>query len=125
MSNGWIDARTEPPGHGYYLAVWMDEGNHRISELWFNPDSTGSGWWATRGYMSRFTGEAMGHESKRSLTVIAWMTMPEYPGPGRIIAYKWTASGDRSEKAGGSSLILDPHDVTIVREGPPAHDQIP
>jgi hypothetical protein len=122
----WIlDEEQKPPDHGYYIAAWRDGESWRVSELWYNPQSLGSGWWATRGYMARFTGETMGHESKRSLTVIAWMPKPEYPGPGRIVAYKWTSPGDRSEKAGGSTLILDPQDVTIVREGPPEHDQIP
>jgi hypothetical protein len=87
--SGWIGAETEPPNQGYYLAVWMDEGSHRVSELWFDPNTSGSKWWPTRGYMARFVGDAAHRAPKRSLTVVAWQMMPEYPGPGRIVAYRW------------------------------------
>lgn len=108
----WIGAETEPPGHGYYLAAWNDEGHWRVSELWFNPDSQGSKWWPTRGYMARFVGDVANNMPKRSLTVIAWQKMPEYPGPGPVIAYKW----ERVYSPPQGGLILDPAEVTIIRE---------
>lgn len=103
--NGEWNTGTRPEKHGYYIAAWDDEGHWRVSELWFNPDSTGSGWWPTRGYMARFVGDVASNRPKRSLTVIAWMKWPEYPGPGRIIAYR------------AFDKIYDPQDVTIIREG--------
>lgn len=101
----WIEAATDPPGHGYYIAAWDDNGSTRVSELWFNPDSKGSGWWPSRGYMARFIGDAAAVNPVRSLTVYAWMKMPEYPGPGPTIAYKW---GER---------VIPPEDIIVVHEG--------
>lgn len=99
----WI-TETSPETHGYYIAAWDDQGHWRVSELWYNPSSPGSGWWAFRGYMARFIGHTPSESTGRSLTVAGWMPMPEYPGVGRIIAYK----------TGGH--IWDPADVTIIRE---------
>ena len=113
-----LSVAQKPPEAGYYIAAWQDEGNWRVSELWFNPDSPGSGWWPSRGYMARFVGDAPPKEAKRSLTVGAWMPKPEFPGLGRIVAYKWTVPGMISAMA-GAELILDPKDVTIIREKTP------
>lgn len=97
---------TVPHQRGYYIAAWDDEGHWRTSELWFDADAvTGGRWWPTRGYMARFVGDVANNTPKRSLTVAAWMPVPEYPGPGKIIAYMYD---DR---------VLDPHDVTVVRKG--------
>lgn len=104
MLGEW-NADSNPEKLGYYIAAWDDEGHWRVSELWFNPDSTGSGWWPTRGYMARFVGDVANNMPKRSLTVAAWMPVPEYPGPGKIIAYKFLDS------------ILDPKEVTVIRTG--------
>jgi hypothetical protein len=101
----WIDAEKKPDQHGYYLAAWDDEGHWRVSELWFNPQSTGSGWWPTRGYMVRFVGDVASTSPKRSLTVAGWMPIPEFPGEGKIIAYMH------------DDMVLDPKDVKIIRQG--------
>jgi hypothetical protein len=63
-----------PPDHGYYLAAWRRQGQLVVSELWFNPDSTGSGWWAGRAYLGdRPWGGG------DPLPVVAWMPMPAPP----------------------------------------------
>lgn len=61
-----------PDTHGYYLAAWRCGDGWTVSELWFNPDSTGTGWWASRGYLH----ERAGH--LETLPVEAWMPMPAY-----------------------------------------------
>lgn len=62
-----------PPGHGYYLGAWQRHGRWFVSELWFNPDSTGTGWWASRGYL-----DPMSHTAV-PIPVEAWTPMPKYP----------------------------------------------
>ena len=66
----------KPPGHGYYLGAWKRGDRYAVSELWFNPDSHGTGWWATRGYLS----EREWHAG--TIPVEAWMPMPEYGKDG-------------------------------------------
>lgn len=66
-----------PPDHGYYLGAWRRGEGWAVSELWFNPDSIGTGWWSSRGYL----GEDGGRYSTETIPVEAWMPMPEYPGP--------------------------------------------
>jgi hypothetical protein len=67
----WREGR--PPEHGYFLAAWRRAGLLVVSELWFNPDSTGSGWWSSRGYLGDRLWES------ESLPVVAWMPMPAPP----------------------------------------------
>lgn len=98
------NTKSKPVTHGYYLAAWDDEGHWRVSELWFNPDSAGSGWWPTRGYMARFVGDVAYNMPKRSLTVAGWMAIPEFPGAGRVVAYMF------------NDMVIDPADVRIIRE---------
>ncbi len=62
----------KPPDHGYYLGAWLRDGRWVVSELWFNPDSIGSGWWPTRGYLDE---RELSHQT---IDVVAWMAMPEY-----------------------------------------------
>jgi len=97
----WITDR-KPDQHGYYLAAWNDEGHWRISELWFEADDIGSGWWPTRGYMARFVGDQK--KPARSLTVAGWAPLPEYPGLGKVVAYM---IDDR---------VYDKEDVRIIWE---------
>lgn len=67
---------TEPPKtHGYYLGAWPRwEGSHSyiVSELWFNPDSIGTGWFISRGYL----GERDTYHD--TVPVVAWTSLPEY-----------------------------------------------
>lgn len=107
----WIKASTNPPESGYYIAAWNDEGHWRVSELWYNPNSHGSGWWPSRNYMARFVGDAAITFPRRSLTVAAWMQMPKYPGLGPVIAYK------TKDRHNGKEHIWAPEDVTIIHEG--------
>ena len=66
---------SRPPEHGYYLGAWRRGDGWTVSELWFNPDSTGTGWWASRGYLDGHTLRAM------PVKVEAWMPVPAYkPG---------------------------------------------
>lgn len=65
-------ATGNPDRHGYYLGAWQRNDCWFVSELWFNPDSIGSGWWASRGYLSE---RASSHSS---IPVIAWMPLPVY-----------------------------------------------
>jgi hypothetical protein len=90
--------RTDrPPGHGYYLAVWQqNNGVRRVSELWYNPDSHGTGWWPTRGYLRPYLRE---QSALDPLPVVAWAPMPL---PGRVIGYK---IGDQ---------VFDPADVSVI-----------
>lgn len=74
----WLRASAEwrtgrPPDHGYYLGAWRRGESWVVSELWFNPDSVGTGWWAGRGYLD-------GPERNPHVTVPveAWMPMPVY-----------------------------------------------
>lgn len=65
-----------PPGSGYYLGAWRRGDSWRVSELWFNPASTGSGWWASRGYL---------HDNTAAWTTVpveAWMPIPAYEPEG-------------------------------------------
>lgn len=72
--SGW---RTgPPPDHGYYLGAWRHGDRWVVSELWFNPDSTGSKWWPTR----RYLGER--DKTHQTVPVVAWMPVPPYDGPG-------------------------------------------
>ena len=72
---GWNTGR--PPVHGYYLGAWQrgTPPAWTVSELWFNPDSTGSGWWSSRGYLD----DRMSWTSV-AVDVAAWMPVPVYPG---------------------------------------------
>ncbi len=63
-----------PPRHGYYLGAWQRHGHWFVSELWFNPSSTGTGWWAGRGYL-----DPVLHSIPEPVPVEAWTPMPEYP----------------------------------------------
>lgn len=72
----WREGR--PSGHGYYLAAWRRGDGYAVSELWFNPDSTGSGWWSSRGYLGDRLWES------ESLPVVAWMPMPAPPEAGPV-----------------------------------------
>jgi hypothetical protein len=64
-----------PPEHGYYLGAWRRGGRWFVSELWFNPDSTGTGWWPTRSYLTHDTQSQWLHDT---IEVEAWMPVPEY-----------------------------------------------
>jgi hypothetical protein len=44
-----------------------------VSELWFNPDSTGTGWWPDRGYM-----EGVRDGTTKTIPVEAWAEMPVF-----------------------------------------------
>jgi hypothetical protein len=63
-----------PPKHGYYLGAWRHGESWTVSELWFNPDSHGSGWWAERGYLEPARHPAV------AVDVEAWMPVPAYTG---------------------------------------------
>lgn len=68
--------RTDrPEKHGYYIAAWIQYGQERVSELWFNPQAIGTGWFAARGYL----GQGSDH-STQTLDVVAWQPIPAYPG---------------------------------------------
>lgn len=68
-----MDWRTDmPPDHGYYLAAWKRGEQWAVSELWFNPDSVGTGWWPSRGYLRQ---DSTGMDA---IAVEAWMFMPVY-----------------------------------------------
>jgi hypothetical protein len=97
MGSEW-NVGTRPPRDGYYLGVWRFGDRWMVSELWFNTDSLGSGWFPIRRYLN------VDHGACLMIDVVAWMPMPEYPGPGRIIGY---LAGDK---------VWDPDDVKIVRE---------
>ena len=74
IAPAWQTSR--PSEHGYYLAAWR-RGTPpvwTVSELWFNPDSYGSGWWASRGYLDTRLANPLG----KPLPVVAWMPMPVY-----------------------------------------------
>lgn len=74
MSAEWRTSR--PSEHGYYLGAWK-RGQlpvWTVSELWFNPDSTGTGWWSSRGYI-----EATRDADGKTIPVEFWMPMPEPP----------------------------------------------
>jgi len=78
----------QPPEHGYYLGAWKTPGGRWVvSELWFNPDSIGSGWWASRGYLHQ-------PHTFTTVPVVAWIPMPEYEPP--------LDTGDAKEETGGS-----------------------
>ena len=111
----WI-TDTKPPERGYYIAAWRDEGHWRVSELWYNPQSTGSGWWPTRGYMARFVGDVASTAPVRSLTVAAWMPIAAFPGPGRIIAYKARTVVCPSCDQPWKDQVFVPSEISIVRE---------
>lgn len=65
--------RTDrPPDHGYYLGAWRRGGRWTVSELWFNPDSIGTGWWSTRGYLNER------EHTTGTIPVEAWIPMPVY-----------------------------------------------
>lgn len=65
-----------PPAHGYYLGAWRRGARWTVSELWFNPDSIGTGWWSSRGYLG-------GCPCPETVPVEAWMPVPGYPAaPG-------------------------------------------
>jgi hypothetical protein len=72
MTGGWQPGR--PPVPGYYLGAWKRGGRWVVSELWFNQDSAGSGWWSSRGYL-----EGTGRTAVQ-VEVKAWMPVPEYGG---------------------------------------------
>jgi hypothetical protein len=64
--------KGRPEQHGYYLGAWLRRGRWQVSELWYNPDSLGSGWWETRGYLGQVFG------SSETVDVVAWMQIPDY-----------------------------------------------
>ena len=49
-----------------------------MSELWFNPDAIGSGWFPQRGYLSE---KVQGYPGD-TVPVEAWMSMPAYEPSG-------------------------------------------
>lgn len=53
-------------------SAWKRGDQWAVSELWFNPDSIGTGWWPSRGY---FHQDSRGTET---IAVEAWMPMPAY-----------------------------------------------
>ena len=70
----YIEWKTgNPPKDGYYLAAWKRSGKWAVSELWFNPDSIGTGWWPTRGYFGQDNSCL-----RDTINVVAWMPLPEY-----------------------------------------------
>jgi hypothetical protein len=77
MLTEWNTGR--PPQCGYYLGAWKRGSPPvwTVSELWFNPDAVGSGWFATRGYLD--TPGAL-RDRMSTIPVEAWMPMPEYRG---------------------------------------------
>jgi len=88
--------KGKPEQHGYYLGAWLRDGRvWTVSELWFNPDSFGSGWWATRSYISRT------HETAyETIKVVAWMQIPVYDPEreGHVVDFD-AASGDSPPEA--------------------------
>lgn len=93
----WIRDRN-PEEHGYYLGAWLRQGRWVTSELWYNPDSMGTGWWASRGYFHQ-------KDPGTTIDVKAWMKMPKFdPLRGRLLAYK--ALGQ----------VFDPEDMVLVYE---------
>lgn len=68
--------RGNPQDKGYYLAAWKDRTDWVVSELWYNPESVGTGWWSSRLYLGQED-----HRQK-SIDVVAWMDMPVFrPDP--------------------------------------------
>ncbi|GAB5444858.1 MAG: hypothetical protein Fues2KO_52070 [Fuerstiella sp.] len=72
QDDGWRFG--DPPKRGYYLATWVRDEKRVVSELWFNPNSSGPcSWHSTRGYLSERRTTA--GEGIRS--VLAWKPMPK------------------------------------------------
>lgn len=63
---------TTPVDQGFYLGAWKRGKKWIVSELWYNPSSIGTGWWASRGYLGQMTG------LNEPIDVVAWMPLPEY-----------------------------------------------
>jgi hypothetical protein len=83
--SGWITGQP-PPSHkwvlisdcipvkaGYYLGAWKKHNMWVVSELWFNPDTIGSGWWSSRDYFLQ-----KAEDEGKTIDVVAWMNLPEY-----------------------------------------------
>jgi len=87
-----------PDGHGYYLGAWRSGDRWIVSELWFNPDSTGSGWWSSRGYLVAYGTD----RAVFTVPVVAWAPMPVYEPPG-----------------------ADPDDREVVAPGDQDHGYVP
>jgi hypothetical protein len=80
VTGEWI-YRRRPSEPGYYLGAWqIDARRWIVSELWFNPDSTGTGWWATRSYLNQ-------ERTYTTIDVRAWMPMPEFRPDERTILW--------------------------------------
>lgn len=70
----------KPLTHGYYLGAWKNHGSWVVSELWFNPESVGTGWWASRGYLEQ---GSVGH--RHGIPVEAWTHKPVWNGPEQCV----------------------------------------
>ncbi len=63
--------RGRPPAPGYYLGAWRRDGKWFVSELWYNPNSIGTGWWISRGYLDQIP-----RVQTETIPVEAWMLKP-------------------------------------------------
>lgn len=64
----------DPEKSGYYIAMHLfGDGHPCVSQLWFNPDSSGK-WWSSRGY---FHERDIPRPVEPVRNVVAWMPMPE------------------------------------------------
>jgi len=68
-----------PDKSGYYLAAWQLNGRWRVSELWFNPDAIGTGWFPSRGYLPGVEDDIVAAPPAFTISVEAWQPMPRYP----------------------------------------------
>lgn len=73
MSEWTMITKKKPDNHGYYLGAWKHQGRWVVSELWYNPDAIGTGWFSSRGYFHQ-------KDDHVTIGVVAWMPMPTY-GP--------------------------------------------
>lgn len=85
-----------PEDHGYYLGAWLRHGIWRVSELWYNPDSFGSGWWASRNYIPGARDNP--HDT---IDVVAWMQIPVYDPEkeGHVVDTDAASTGSPPEAA--------------------------
>lgn len=69
----------------YYLGAWRrgQPPAWTVSELWFNPDSIGTGWWTSRGYLTGLQGIESRNARLETVPVEAWALMPVYEGECR------------------------------------------
>lgn len=69
-SFGWKTGK--PVDSGYYLGAWQSGRRWNVSELWYNPESRGTGWWKSRLYMEQRD------YTYTPVDVVAWMPIPKY-----------------------------------------------